>query len=57
MFVKENTNGNLHTKRIQPATSNGFVLSVEVTSGNVSDSVAWDAVYDKSADRFQKSNL
>ena len=30
----------------------GFVLGVEVTSGNVSDSVAWDAVYDKVTDRF-----
>ena len=26
----------------------GFVLGVEVTAGNVHDSVAWDSVYDES---------
>ena len=30
----------------------GFVLGVEVTAGNVSDSVAWDAVYDQVMNSF-----
>lgn len=36
----------------ETVTVDGFVLGVEVTSGNVSDSVAWGAVYDKVTDRF-----
>lgn len=31
---------------------NGFVLGVEITAGNVHDSVAWDAVYDSVVERF-----
>ena len=31
--------------------SRGFVLGVEVTAGNVHDSVAWDKVYDEVMDR------
>ena len=30
----------------------GFVLGVEVTAGNVSDSAAWDAVYDQVTNSF-----
>ena len=30
----------------------GFILAVEVTAGNVHDSVAWDAVYDEVTQRF-----
>lgn len=30
----------------------GFVLDVEVTAGNVHDSVAWDAVYDRVAEKY-----
>jgi len=30
----------------------GFVLDVEVTAGNVHDSVAWDAVYDRVSSNF-----
>ena len=30
----------------------GFVLEVEVTAGNVHDSVAWDAVYDRVTEKF-----
>ena len=33
---------------------NGFVLEVEVTPGNVHDSVAFDDVYDKLTERFPK---
>ncbi|MEI3085614.1 MAG: transposase [Oscillospiraceae bacterium] len=46
MFVKESMNGSLH--EVDTACDrNGMVLAVEVTAGNVSDSVAWDAVYNK----------
>ncbi len=31
---------------------NGVILGVEVTAGNISDSVAWDAVYDQVTTRF-----
>ncbi len=31
---------------------NGFVLGVEVTAGNIHDSVAWDALYDRVTNRF-----
>ena len=36
---------------------NGMVLAVEVTAGNVSDSVAWDAVYDKVTGRFDEAQF
>ena len=32
--------------------ANGFVLGVEVTAGNIHDSVAWDDVYDQVTERF-----
>ncbi|MFQ9471744.1 MAG: transposase [Oscillospiraceae bacterium] len=35
----------------------GFVLGVEVTAGNVSDSVAWDAAYDQVTNSFPKLSL
>lgn len=31
----------------------GFVLDVEVTAGNVHDSVAWDAVYDRVTEKYE----
>ena len=31
-----------------------FALGVEVTAGNVHDSVAWDALYDQVTSRFQQ---
>ena len=34
-----------------------MVLAVEVTAGNVSDSVAWDAVYDKVTHRFDEAQF
>ena len=35
----------------------GYVLGVEVTAGNVHDSVAWDELYDKISSRFNGSGL
>ena len=34
-----------------------MVLAVEVTAGNVSDSVAWDAAYGKATDRFDEAQF
>ena len=35
----------------------GWILGVEVTAGNVSDSVAWDAVYGQVTDRFPEAKF
>ena len=34
---------------------NGVILGIEVTAGNISDSVAWDAVYDQVTTRFPEA--
>lgn len=35
----------------------GFVLGVEVTAGNIHDSVAWDALYDQVTERFPQAEF
>ncbi len=35
----------------------GWILGVEVTAGNVNDSVAWDSVYDQVTDRFPEAKF
>ena len=35
----------------------GMVLDVEITAGNIHDSVAWDNVYDKVTERFQDAKF
>ena len=52
MFVKGEHERQFAYEAHTACDKHGFVLGVEVTSGNVSDSVAWDAVYDKVTDRF-----
>ena len=52
MFVKGEHERQFAYEVHTACDKHGFVLGVEVTSGNVSDSVAWDAVYDKVTDRF-----
>ena len=52
MFVKGEHEWQFAYEAHTACDKHGFVLGVEVTSGNVSDSVAWDAVYDKVTDRF-----
>ena len=44
--------GNLPTKRIRLVTKEVFILGVEVTAGNIHDSVAWDKVYDDVTSKF-----
>ena len=52
MFVKGSHEQQFAYEAHTACDKNGFVLGVEVTAGNVSDSVAWDAVYDQVTDRF-----
>lgn len=35
----------------------GMVLDVEITAGNIHDSVAWDNVYDRVTERFQEAKF
>ena len=52
MFVKGEHERQFAYKAHTACDKRGFVLGVEVTAGNVHDSVAWDAVYDKVTSRF-----
>ena len=47
MFVKGDHERQFAYEAHTACDDNGFVLGVEVTGGNVHDSVAWDKVYDK----------
>ena len=46
MFVKGEHERQFAYEAHTACDKNGFILGVEVTAGNVHDSVAWDAVYD-----------
>lgn len=52
MFVKGEHERQFAYEAHTACDKRGFVLGVEVTAGNVHDSVAWDAVYDKVTSRF-----
>lgn len=52
MFVKGEHERQFAYEAHTVCDSRGFVLDVEVTAGNVHDSVAWDAVYDKVVEKF-----
>ena len=52
MFVKGEHERQFAYEAHTACDRRGFVLGVEVTAGNVHDSVAWDAVYDKVTSRF-----
>ena len=47
MFVKGEHERQFAYEAHTACDKRGFVLDVEVTAGNVNDSVAWDALYDK----------
>ena len=47
MFVKGEHERQFAYEAHTVCERHGFVLDVEITSGNVNDSVAWDAVYDR----------
>ena len=52
MFVKGSHERQFAYEAHTACDRHGFVLAVEVTAGNVSDSVAWDAVYDQVTEKF-----
>lgn len=52
MFVKGAHERQFAYEAHTACDKHGFVLGVEVTAGNVSDSVAWDAVYDQVTNSF-----
>ena len=52
MFVKGTHERQFAYEAHTACDKHGFVLGVEVTAGNVSDSVAWDAVYDQVTEKF-----
>ena len=52
MFVKGSHERQFAYEAHTACDKHGFVLGVEVTAGNVSDSIAWDGVYDQVTERF-----
>lgn len=52
MFVKGQHERQFAYEAHTACDKHGFVLGVEVTAGNVHDSVAWDAVYDQVTSKF-----
>ncbi len=52
MFVKGEHERRFAYEAHTVCERHGFVLDVEVTAGNVHDSVAWDAVYDRVSEKF-----
>ena len=52
MFVKGEHERQFAYEAHTACERHGFVLAVEVTPGNIHDSVAWDAVYDSVCSRF-----
>lgn len=57
MFVKGEHERQFAYEAHTACDRHGFVLAVEVTAGNVSDSVAWDAVYKQVTERFKESKF
>lgn len=52
MFVKGEHERQFAYKAHTVCERHGFVLDVEITAGNVNDSVAWDRIYDRVTDRY-----
>ena len=57
MYVKGDHEKQMAYEAHTACDKNGFVLGVEVTAGNVSDSVAWDKVYEEVTKRFPESKF
>lgn len=55
MFVKGSHERQFAYEAHTACDKNGYVLGVEVTAGNIHDSVAWDALYDQVTARFPQS--
>ena len=54
MFVKGEHERQFAYEAHTACDENGFILGVEVTAGNVHDSVAWDSIYDQVTDKFRE---
>lgn len=54
MFIKGEHERQFAYEAHTACDKRGFVLGVEVTAGNVHDSVAWDAVDDKITGKFER---
>lgn len=52
MFVKGEHERQFAYEAHTVCEKSGFILDVEVTSGNVHDSVAWDAIYDRVTEKY-----
>ena len=57
MFVKGEHERQFAYEAHTACDRHGIVLDVEITAGNIHDSVAWDSVYDKVTERFQKAEF
>jgi len=57
MFVKGKHERQFAYEAHTACDRHGFVLGVEVTAGNVHDSVAWDRIYDQVTKRFPSSKF
>ena len=57
MFVKGSHKRQFAYEAHTACDRHGWILGVEVTAGNVSDSTAWDAVYDQVTNRFPEAKF
>ena len=57
MFVKGEHERQFAYEAHTACDRHGMVLDVEITAGNIHDSVAWDSVYDKVTERFQQAEF
>jgi len=57
MFVKGEHERQFAYEAHTACDKHGVILSVEVTAGNVHDSVAWDALYEQVTDKFQDAEF
>ena len=57
MFVKGEHERQFAYEAHTACDKHGMVLDVEITAGNVHDSIAWDSVYDKVTERFQDAEF
>ena len=57
MFVKGDHERQFAYEAHTACDKHGMVLDVEITAGNIHDSVAWDSVYDKVTERFQNAKF
>ena len=57
MFVKGEHERQFAYEAHTACDRHGMVLDVEITAGNIHDSVAWDSVYDKVTERFQDAQF